>query len=111
MAEKLKSRYGVGVGKPQRNPADVRLDFVKDGIKPEGFILDVDASGVHLQASSSRGMYYAVRALLDITRQSSFAKPEADPKRARQWLYAGDPPHPFLDELERLGPPAVDSDD
>ncbi len=77
LVEKLKSRYGVGVSKPQGNSADMRLDYVTDGIKPEGFFLDVDASGVQLQASSSRGMYYAVRALLDIARQSSFARPEA----------------------------------
>jgi hypothetical protein len=77
LAEKLASRYGIRVSSRQENSTDVRLDYVMDGIKPEGFLLDVDTSGVLLQASSSRGMYYAVRALLDIARQSSFAKPEA----------------------------------
>lgn len=77
LAEKLKSRYGVRVSKSKSEPADMRLQYVNSGIEPEGFILDVGASGVQLQASSPRGMYYAVRALLDIIRQSSFARPEA----------------------------------
>jgi hypothetical protein len=77
LADKLRSRCGIRVSKPRGKSADVRLDYVKDGIIPDSFVLDVDASGVHLQASSPRGMYYAVRALLDIARQSSFAKPEA----------------------------------
>lgn len=29
------------------------------------------------------------------------AMPEPEPARARQWLFAGDPPHPYLAELER----------
>lgn len=78
LAEKLKSRYGVRLVKHDKPASDVRLEYVAGRvIKPDGFVLDVNASGVHLQASSSRGMYYAVRALLDIARQSSFAKPEA----------------------------------
>ena len=33
--------------------------------------------------------------------QRALVQPEPDPSRARTWLYAGDPPHPFLDEVER----------
>jgi hypothetical protein len=64
-----------------------------------------------LDAESERWLCESIAAEVESAEQAAFAKPEADPKRARQWLYAGDPPHPFLDELERLGPPAVDSDD
>jgi len=77
LAEQLHRRYGVATKRAEPGEAAIRLKYVTEGIKPEGFALDVDASGVRLQAASSRGMYYAVRALLDVTRQSSFAKPEA----------------------------------
>lgn len=77
LAEKLESRYGIRARQSRGNAAAVRLEYVEAGVKPEGFVLDVDASGMHLTASTSRGMYYAVRALLDLIRQSSFGKPEA----------------------------------
>jgi len=77
LSEKLQSRYGVSVKTGQGAAADLRLEYIEGGIKPDGFVLDVDASGARLQASTSRGMYYAVRALLDTARQSSFARPKA----------------------------------
>ena len=33
----------------------------------------------------------------------AIAQPEPDPARARQWLFAGDPPHPELAQLEKDG--------
>jgi len=77
LTEKLRSRYGVATKRVEREEAAIRLKYVTEEIKPEGFMLDIDGSGVRLRAASSRGLYYAVRALLDIIRQSSFAKPEA----------------------------------
>ena len=77
LVDELTKRYGVRVGKMQTASPNVRLDYVGSGVRPEGFVLDVDASGVRLQAGDSRGMYYAVRALLDLARQSSFARSEA----------------------------------
>mgnify|MGYP006412560803 FL=1 len=77
LSAKFRSRYGVTVERGEADKAAIKLEYVAGGIKPEGFVLDIDSSGVRLQAVSSRGMYYAVRALLDLTRQSSFAKARA----------------------------------
>ncbi len=77
LAEKLASRYGIHVAKRHGKPTDVILEYVDHGVRPEGFVLDVGKSGARLQASSGRGMYYAVRTLLDMARQSSFAKLQA----------------------------------
>jgi hypothetical protein len=41
------------------------------------------------------------------------SRPEPDPARARRWLFAGDPPHPELAELEAggIGPGPFDGID
>jgi hypothetical protein len=78
LASQLKSRYGVGLrDTPGGADAEIRLEFVQAGVEPEGFVLHVDESGVSVKASSSRGMYYGVRALLDLARQSSFGEQAA----------------------------------
>jgi 2-oxoisovalerate dehydrogenase E1 component alpha subunit len=41
------------------------------------------------------------RALAEADR--ALAQPEPEPGRARRWLYAGDPPHPELAQLEKEG--------
>lgn len=47
-----------------------------------------------VQAARARALEEADRAL---------AQPEPAPSRARRWLFAGDPPHPELAELEAAG--------
>ncbi len=48
----------------------------------------------------------AIRDQVVAEADRALAQPEPDGSRARQWLYAGDPPHPELAELERGGPGA-----
>jgi len=69
LIERLKARYGVNVELAGTATPYIVLEYVKDGIKPEGFILDVETGGVKLKALNGRGMYYGVRAFLDILQQ------------------------------------------
>jgi len=81
LADMLTRRYGVAV---QRRPGaedGLRLVYDGRGIKPEGFVLDVDASGVALRAGDGPGMYYGVRSLLDLIKQSTLGEAEV---RARE---------------------------
>jgi 2-oxoisovalerate dehydrogenase E1 component alpha subunit len=70
---------------------------------------ELEVRGV-LDADSDRWMRDSIAAEIESAEQKAYAKPEADAERARQWLYAGDPPHPYLDELERQGPSPNASD-
>ena len=57
-------------------------------------LLDSGEEARLMQEAHARAMAEADRAL---------AQPEPEPGRARQWLFAGDPPHPELAELEAAG--------
>jgi TPP-dependent pyruvate/acetoin dehydrogenase alpha subunit len=63
-----------------------------------------------LDAESDRWMRESITAEVEAAEQKAFAQPEADASRARHWLYAGDSPHPYLDELERQGSPTREAD-
>jgi 2-oxoisovalerate dehydrogenase E1 component alpha subunit len=47
-----------------------------------------------------------VRATVTADADRALRCPEPDPDRARRWLFAGDPPHGYLTELERGRAPA-----
>jgi 2-oxoisovalerate dehydrogenase E1 component alpha subunit len=64
-----------------------------------------------LDAESDRWMRESIASEVESAEQQAFSRPEAEASRARQWLYAGDPPHPYLDELERQGRPTHAADD
>lgn len=51
-----------------------------------------------------RELWDSVRAELLADEDRAFAQPEPDPDRARQWLFAGDSPHPSLVNLEQGEP-------
>jgi 2-oxoisovalerate dehydrogenase E1 component subunit alpha len=59
-----------------------------------------------LDAASDRWMHDSIAQEVEAAEQRAMSQPEASPERARQWLYAGDPEHPYLAELERQGPPS-----
>jgi len=71
---------------------------------------DLEVRGL-LDADSDRAMRDSIAQLVEDAEQRALAQPEADAERAHRWLYAGDPPHPFLAELERQGLPTDGSDD
>ncbi len=77
LADMLKRRYGVAPRASAAGRADITLEYAANAAKPEGFVLDVNARGARLRASSGRGMYYAVRALLDLIRQSTLGEADA----------------------------------
>ena len=77
LAEQLKKRYGIEAIPPANGVPDIQLEYVADKVRPEGFLLDVDAQGVRLRAGSGRGMYYGVRALLDLICQSGMGEAAA----------------------------------
>ncbi|HLI27485.1 MAG TPA: thiamine pyrophosphate-dependent dehydrogenase E1 component subunit alpha [Chloroflexota bacterium] len=43
------------------------------------------------------------RAAVAAAADRALAQPPPPPERARRWLFAGDPPHPYLAQLERAG--------
>ena len=67
-------------------------------------LLDPDEEEPLMRAAHARALEEADRAL---------AMPAPDPARARRWLFAGDPPHPELAELEAggIGPGPFDGID
>ncbi len=79
LTHKIAVRYGTRVRWIDNGAADMILTYTADGIKPEGFAIDVTPQGVHIRARDGRGMYYAVRGFLDLMQQSSL---EADAPRA-----------------------------
>lgn len=54
-----------------------------------------------LDEESERWMQEAIANEVEAAEQRATARPAPEPGRARQWLYAGDPPHPYLAELEQ----------
>jgi 2-oxoisovalerate dehydrogenase E1 component alpha subunit len=53
-----------------------------------------------------RWMRDSITEEVEDAEQRAMSQPEAPPERARRWLYAGDPEHSYLAELERQGPPS-----
>jgi 2-oxoisovalerate dehydrogenase E1 component alpha subunit len=56
-----------------------------------------------LDDESDRWMRDSIIQEVEDAEQRAMSQPEAKPERARRWLYAGDPEHPYLAELERQG--------
>lgn len=77
LAERLSARYGVQVERVGAGAADISLVYAERGIKPEGFTLDVNASGIALHAADGRGMYYAIRTVLDLLKLSTVGEAPA----------------------------------
>ncbi len=71
LADQLEQRYGVKTQHVSNASAEIQLEYVTTGVKPEGFVLDVNEGGIRLRAANGRGMYYGARALLDVIGQSS----------------------------------------
>lgn len=81
LAQSLSERYGVDVELADSGGADIVLHYAVDVAKhDDGFVLDVTTDGVVLQAQASTGMYYGIRAVLDIVRQSSLGEVPAQAK-------------------------------
>ncbi|NOY80184.1 MAG: family 20 glycosylhydrolase [Kiritimatiellaeota bacterium] len=87
LTHKIAMRYGARVRWIENGPADLTLTYRTEGIKPEGFAIDVTPKGVRVRARDGRGMYYAVRGFLDLMQQSSLAAdaPRAHCVRWRDW--------------------------
>ena len=66
LSDKLRKRYDTRVRQVPGANSDIALAYDAKGLKPEGFHLAVTPKGVRLRARDSRGMYYGVRAILDI---------------------------------------------
>lgn len=64
-----------------------------------------------LRPGEEEGLMQAARARALAEADRALAQPEPEPSRARRWLYAGDPPHPELAELEAGGIGAGPFDD
>ena len=58
-----------------------------------------------LTEADERGLVARIRAEVDAAADRARQRPQPEPGRARRWLYAGDPPHPYQAELERGGRP------
>jgi 2-oxoisovalerate dehydrogenase E1 component alpha subunit len=58
-----------------------------------------------LDESTDRMIIESVRAEVDEAVLRATDQPQPAAERSRQWLYAGDTPHPFLTELEAQGVP------
>jgi len=59
-----------------------------------------------LTESDERELVARIRTEVDAAAGRARQRPLPEPGRARKWLYAGDPPHPYQAELERGGRPA-----
>jgi Glycosyl hydrolase family 20, catalytic domain/Glycosyl hydrolase family 20, domain 2 len=78
LQEKLNEQYGVVVKQSTAQTANIKLIYEKLNLKPEGFKILVNSEGFVLRAADKRGMYYAVRTLLNIIRQSSMGDKAAN---------------------------------
>ena len=87
LRDKLHLRYGAHTHRVAGDDADLVLIYEKQGTKPEGFELTVTQDAVRLRAQDGRGMYYGVRAFLDLMQQSGNvgSEPQARCVECRDW--------------------------
>ena len=81
LTEKLQSRYGVKVTENNDNVNNLKLEYTTDKLGIDGFELKVDKTGFVLRANNNRGMYYAVRTMLSLIRQSSMGDKQANSRK------------------------------
>lgn len=86
LSEMLGKRYGIKA-EVSFSPADILLKYADPAsMEQEGFKLSIGKEGISIEAADNRGMYYGVRALLDVIAQSSIGStPRAQFLECRDW--------------------------
>ena len=91
LTTKLQSRYGIEVTKDDEKASNLKLEYTDKKLGIDGFELKVGKGGFVLRANNARGMYYAVRTMLSLIRQSSMGDKQANSRivKIKDW---GDTP-------------------